>query len=73
MEDDYEGTDWFFNNQNYEDFAGKYVLLAKAPVSDLEPHEIIENDEEKETDIEDVEYNILKGHKVGGQRVRSPL
>lgn len=27
MEDGFEGKDWFSNNQNPEDFAGKYVLL----------------------------------------------
>jgi hypothetical protein len=31
MEDDYEGIDWFFNNQNPEDFRAEFVLLKAAP------------------------------------------
>lgn len=27
MNDDYEGIDWFRNNQNPEDFAGKYAIF----------------------------------------------
>lgn len=35
MEDDHEGKDWFFNNTNPEEFAGKFVKVKDAPVHDI--------------------------------------
>ena len=71
MEDDHEAIDWFHNQTNYDEFKEHYVLLAQAPR--LEPYEMIWKDEDKETDIDDVEYDIIHGHKVGGRRVGKPL
>jgi hypothetical protein len=71
MRDDSEGLDWFHNNTNYEDFKNFYVRLAEAPKQ--EPFRMIWKDENKEVDVQQVEYDIVQGHKVGGRRVSEPL